>query len=367
MSQAEEVEYWIALNNILTAQPHLYSRIEPRLSRIREIFVARRDGGRHGLWSGVPEPLRPERLLDAAKKEIDWLKKKGYTPVPLMDERYPPILREIDNPPLVLYCAGKVDCLREMAIAIVGARKPTPYGLAVTEKLSRDLASRGAVILSGMARGIDTIAHKGAIKGGKTIAVLGSGLNVIYPPENRKMYHQIQEKGAVVTEYPLDSPPSGFHFPRRNRIISGMSVALVVTEAAERSGSLISAHLALEQNREVMAVPGNITSPLSRGTNRLIQVGAKPVESWTDVVESLPLPYRDRFRDGKTPEENNQSSLTPGEKALYIMLKPDTLTHVDELIESGGFTVQETLSTLLSLELKDLIDQRPGQFYQRKL
>ena len=141
MSQAEEVEYWIALNNILTAQPHLYSRIEPRLFRIREIFVARRDGGRHGLWSCVPEPLRPERLLDAAKEEIDWLKKKGYTPVPLMDERYPPILREIDNPPLVLYCAGKVDCLREMAIAIVGARKPTPYGLAVTEKLSRDLAS----------------------------------------------------------------------------------------------------------------------------------------------------------------------------------------------------------------------------------
>ncbi|MFC2157323.1 DNA-processing protein DprA [Acidobacteriota bacterium] len=363
-----ETRYWIALNFILTDFPNLFTKFRPFLSNIEQIFSPIRT---QLLQSGVKEEivdiLYSKSLMDRAKKEIDWLGKKGYTPISLGDERYPTILREIDNPPLVLYCAGESESLKEAAVAIVGARKPTPYGRAVTEKLAFDLASMGVMIVSGMARGIDTIAHWGALKGGRTIAVLGSGLNMIYPPENRGLYKKIIEEGAVVTEYPLDSPPVGFHFPRRNRIISGMSVGLIVTEAAEKSGSLISANLALEQNREVMAIPGNITSSLSHGTNRLIQAGATPVDSWQDVVNTLPHAYQSRFKTQRCEKNNKKPTLSPQEEAIYVMLRTDSLTHVDELIETGGFTVQETLSTLLSLELKDLVDQRPGKFYQRKL
>jgi DNA processing protein len=197
--------------------------------------------------------------------------------------------------------------------------------------------------------------------------VLGSGLETIYPRETRGLFNKIIEQGAVVSEFPPESPPLGFHFPIRNRIISGLSLALIVVEATKRSGSLISARLALEQNREVMAVPGNITSELSQGTNWLIQTGAKLVENWEDVAEELPSPLQEKLLSQKEEDREAPASISPQEKKVFEILKPDSLTHVDELVEEIEYSVSETLSFLLSLELKGLIFQRPGKYFQRRL
>jgi DNA processing protein len=218
-----------------------------------------------------------------------------------------------------------------------------------------------------LARGIDSIAHWGALEGGKTVAVLGSGLENIYPRENRRLFEKIIERGAVISEFPAKSPPLGFHFPIRNRIISGLSLALVVVEATRKSGSLISARLALDQNREVMAVPGNITSDLSQGTNWLIKTGAKLIECWEDVAEELPSPLKEELLSQKKEGKKKPVSLNPREEKMFSLLKPDSLTHIDELIEGSDLSVSEVLSVLLNLELKDLIVQRPGKYFQRRL
>jgi DNA processing protein len=198
------------------------------------------------------------------------------------------------------------------------------------------------------------------------VAVLGSGLENIYPRENKLLSKKITERGAVISEFPLDTPPLGFHFPIRNRIISGLSMALVVVEAARRSGSLISARLALEQNREVMAVPGNMTSEFSQGTNWLIKTGAKLVESWEDVVEELPSPLKESLLSQKK-EKKRMPSLKPMEKKVYDYLKQDSFVHIDELVEKTEFSVSELLAILLSLELKELISQSPGKYFQRRI
>ncbi len=252
------------------------------------------------------------------------------------------------------------------SVSIVGSRKPSSYGRAVVLRLAEELASRGIVVISGLARGIDATAHLGALKGGKTIAVLGSGLENIYPRENRPLFERIVEDGAVVSEFPAQSPPLGFHFPIRNRIISGLSLAVVVVEAAKRSGSLITARLALEQNREVMAVPGNITSELSQGTNWLIKSGAKPVESWEDVAEEFPSPLKEQILSPKEGKKRKLPSMNSDEKFLFGLLQPDSTIHIDEILEKSDFSVSEALSTLLSLELKGLVLQNPGKYFQRR-
>jgi DNA processing protein len=255
-----------------------------------------------------------------------------------------------------------------LAVSIVGARKPTPYGRAVAEKLAFDLASRGMVIVSGLARGIDSVAHWGALRGGRTVAVMGSGLDVVYPKENRRLFEEILETGAVITEFPLGSSPLGYHFPMRNRIISGLSLAVVVIEATKRSGSLITARLALEQNREVMAVPGNTTSELSRGTNWLVKTGAKLVERWEDVAEELPSPAKDQLL-AQAGEKTAQAlpSVNADEQKVLALLKTDELTPVDELVEQTEFSVSEILSLSLQLELKGYISQYSGKNFQRKI
>jgi DNA processing protein len=199
------------------------------------------------------------------------------------------------------------------------------------------------------------------------MAVLGSGLDVIYPKENKRLFEQIRDTGLVITEYALKSPPLAHHFPLRNRIISGLVLAVIVVEAAEKSGSLITARLGLEFNREVMAVPGNITSALSKGTNLLIKTGAKPVESWEDVVEELSPSLRESLLSQSETKDRDLSALHPKERQIYEFLRPDTLMHVDTLVEWSGLSVSEILSHLLSLELKGLINQSPGKNFQRKL
>ena len=246
-----------------------------------------------GIPPHIASRLTESGLLDRAVKEFDRSREKGYSLLTLGDVAYPPLLREIFDPPCVLYCYGRPNVLESPAVAVVGSRRPTPYGRGMAERLARDLAERGVTVASGLAIGIDAAAHEGALAGGRTIAVLGSGLDVPYPKSNRKLFDRIAGKGAVISEFPLGTEPLAANFPRRNRIISGLAWALVVVEAAEKSGSLISAGFALEQGREVLAVPGNVTSELSRGTNGLIKDGAKLDETWEDVAEELPPPLRE--------------------------------------------------------------------------
>lgn len=364
----EDLRYWVALNLVVADSLRSATLITQNFSSIRDVFESsRKDLIAIGLGEKKAEALGTSNLLARADHEIERLNKKGYFILTRNDTRYPEYLREIFDPPIVLYCAGKAEVLDEPAVSIVGARKPTPYGRAVAEKLADDLSSRGLVIVSGMARGIDSIAHWGALKGGRTVAVLGSGLNRIYPRENKRLFEKIVDNGMVLSEYPLDSPPLGYHFPLRNRIISGLSLAALVIEATRRSGSLITAKLALEQNREVMAVPGSITSDLSYGTNWLIKNGAKLIEDWRDVVEELPLSLKDCILSKEKKEKKELSSLNPEERSVYDKLEVDTLISVDELVERCRLSVSEVLSILLSLELKDLITQRPGKFFQRNL
>lgn len=357
--------YWVALNLVLSENLRAAKKIVDHFPRIKDVFEASsEDIVALGIEEKTARALVLPEILDQASDEIDICRKKNWFILTLEDEEYPSYLREIFNPPVVLYGVGKVEELEGPAVSIVGARKASPYGRAVAERLAHDLAARGMVVVSGLARGIDSAAHKGALKGGKAIAVLGSGLDNIYPRENRSLFEKIIEKGVVVSEFPLGSPPAGFHFPIRNRIISGLSLALVVVEAAKRSGSLISASLALEQGREVMAVPGNITSELSQGTNWLIKSGAKPVTSWEDVAEELPSPLREQLFSQEERREE-PPAMSPYERRIFELLKPDSLTHIDELVERSDFSVSEALSILLSLELKGLVLQAPGKYFQR--
>jgi DNA processing protein len=365
----DNLKYWVALNIVLGEQLKAIKKILNRFSNIRDLFdISVADLQALSLDEETAAALISPRTLHQAEDDIEKLTGKKYTILTLEDRKYPSYLRESFDPPCVLYCAGKVDVLEEFSVSIVGARKPTPYGRAVAEKLAYDLATRGVVIVSGLARGIDSIAHWGALQGGKTVAVMGSGLDVTYPRENRKLFEKIIENGAVITEFPLKSPPLGYHFPMRNRIISGLSLAVVVVEATKRSGSLITARLALEQNREVMAVPGNTTSELSRGTNWLVKTGAKLVERWEDVAEELPPPLKDQLlaqKEAKTQEP--LLPVTPNEEKVLVLLKTDELTPVDELVEKTEFSVSEILSLSLQLELKGYISQSPGKNFQRKI
>ncbi|MDD8027399.1 MAG: DNA-processing protein DprA [Acidobacteriota bacterium] len=359
----------VALGLALSEFPRWASAVEKAFPCLKEAFSADPFELRA---LGLDEPrmaaLLDPGLADRAEKEFDTLTKNGYSLLTFADDDYPVALREIFDPPSALYCAGRPEALRGPAVAVVGARNPSAYGKSVAERLSEDLARRGLVIVSGMARGIDTLAHTGALRGGRTVAVLGSGLGQIYPPENRRLFDRIvAEGGTVVTELPLGGEPLGFHFPLRNRIISGLSLGLVVVEATRKSGSLISAALALEQGREVLAVPGPVTSELSGGTNGLIRVGARLVESWEDVVEELPGPIRDAIR-ARRPDETPPllPSLTAAEEAVLEGLAPDLATSVDEAAERTGLAVPELLAALLGLEIKGLAVQGPGKTYRRK-
>ncbi|MFC2170252.1 DNA-processing protein DprA [Acidobacteriota bacterium] len=363
----ENIKYWIALNLVLAENLKAAHKITKRFPNLLGAFNAsRKELVALGVEEEIANALTSQEILDQASREIERLRRKKIRIITLEDKDYPSFLREIFDPPCVLYCAGEVAALKEPAVSIVGARQPTPYGRAVAERLALDLASRGIVVVSGLARGIDSIGHWGALKGGKTVAVLGSGLENIYPKENMKLFERIIEDGAVISEFPLESPPLGFHFPLRNRIISGLSHALIVVEAAKKSGSLISARLALEQNREVMAVPGKITSSLSKGTNWLIKNGAKLVEGWEDVAEDLSSPLREQLLSQKGEQIENSPSMNHQEEKIFGLLRPDSEIHIDELVEKSEFSISEMLSILLKLEIKGLISQRPGKYFQRK-
>jgi len=307
------------------------------------------------------------RAVDRAGEELEIIRRKAYTLLTFEDPGYPEALKEIYDPPFVLYCAGRTEALIQPAVAVVGSRKPTAYGRRMAEKLGDDLGSRGCVIVSGMALGIDSCAHSGALRSGRTVAVLGSGLDVCYPRENRGLCERIAARGAVLSEFPLGTAPLSHHFPIRNRIISGLSLALVVVEAAARSGSLISARFALDQGRDVLAVPGSALSELSRGTNGLLKAGAGLVESWVEVAEALPSPWRENLlAEKEKKEENRRDSLDREESRLVDELSPESPVHIDDLAEKTGHSIARLLALLLGLELKGWVVQYPGKYFLRR-
>lgn len=360
-----ELEHWIAFNLVLGDQlrpAQKLAALYPSPSR----FFLNKEVLPPGIEDKIGKALCNPELLGRAEVDLERARRRGFQVLTMKDSRYPRLLREIFDPPYVLYCAGNPEILNSHSVSIVGSRRPTAYGRNVADKMADDLAGHGLTVVSGMARGIDSLAHAGALKSGRTIAVLGSGLENIYPKEHRKLFDRIVEKGAVISEFPLDSPPLGFHFPIRNRVISGLSRAVLVIEAALRSGSLISAKLALEQNREVMAVPGPITSPMSQGTNWLIQSGAKLVTEWRDVMEELPQYVRNSLPAIKK-DRRPADKLSTEEQAILALLPTDSTLHIDEVVSASSRSVSEVLTVLLGLELKDTILQLPGKYFQRKL
>jgi DNA processing protein len=356
----------VALNLVLSDSLRTAQKVVAHFPALGDVFRASEQELQSlGMEEEKARELASPSLFKRASEMLSWLDKKGFFLLTIDDEEYPGALKEIFDPPYVLYGAGRPEILGEPAVAVVGARRPTPYGRAVAERLGRDLAASGLVVVSGLARGIDSIAHWGALESGRTVAVLGSGLDDVYPPENKGLFRRIAGQGAVITEFPPRMPPLGFHFPLRNRIISGLSLATLVVEATRQSGSLITARLALEQNRDVMAVPGNLTSDLSRGANWLIKSGAKLVETWEDVVEELPSPLRERLLTPKAEEKRTVPAMSPEERNIFDRLSADALVHIDELVEAADASVSEMLGLLLSLELKGLVRQVPGKYFQR--
>lgn len=288
------------------------------------------------------------------------LEKAGVAFVCYNEPGYPANLSFIFDPPPVLFVRGNLKPADEQALAVVGSRKPTPYGRLVAEKIAYDLTAAGITVISGAARGIDTAAHKGALDaGGRTVAVLGCGPDVAYPRENSRLIGQIAGSGAVLSEFPLGAQPEAWHFPTRNRIISGMARGVLVVEAAEKSGALITADFALEQGRDVMAVPGNITSPLSRGANRLIKQGAKLVEGAEDIFDELGL---GSLFPKTAAGESLQVNLSDEEKQIYHLLTIEPV-HLDELVARTGLAAGAAQAALMFLLTKGLALKLAGDKY----
>ena len=313
------------------------------------------------------------KSAELAREELARASDGGITVLSSQDALYPARLKEIYDPPSILYIRGNPEVLAKPGIAVVGTRHPTPYGSGMAERLACDLASQGLVIISGMARGVDTASHRGAISAkGKTVAVFGTGVDVIYPKENSRLSEQILALGgALISEFALGTFAAPQNFPIRNRILSGMSLGVLVVEAAEYSGTRITARLALEQNRDVFAVPGNVTNKNSWGPNTLIKQGAKLVATWEDVWEDLPTEVRLALTPATPPESQAASSaslfpndgLPPHERRLLSLLKADEATHIDELIEKleTEMSSSEIFAALFELELNGKVKQMPGK------
>jgi DNA processing protein len=326
-----------------------------------------------GIKAISAQSLATGKSMELAREELARAADAGVTVLSVADANYPPRLTEIYDPPAILYVRGDTEALTKPGIAVVGTRHPTPYGSGMAERLACDLAAQGLVIISGMARGVDTASHRGAISAkGKTVAVFGTGVDVIYPKENSRLSEQILALGgALISEFPLGTFAAPQNFPIRNRILSGMSVGVLVVEAAEYSGTRITARLALEQNRDVFAVPGNVTNKNSWGPNTLIKQGAKLVATWEDVWEDLPTEVRLALTPPTCLESQASPAaslfpddgLPPHEKLLLSLLKADEATHIDELVEKleSKMSSSEIFAALFELELTGKVRQMPGK------
>jgi len=380
LSQEEEL-HWLALKLVPGLGARISKRLLDRFRTPQAIFRASRtelEGA--GLSGAIAQSIASGCAFEDAATQQEKMRESAAIVVTIGDPRYPQLLREIYDPPILLFARGRLELLESIMLAMVGTRRPTPYGLAATERLAADLAHAGLTIVSGMARGIDTAAHKGTLAaGGDTLAVLGCGVDVVYPSENRKLASDLAVKGLIVSEFPMGSTAFPQNFPIRNRIISGMSVGVLVVEGAQYSGSAITAKLAMDQGREVFAVPGNITSKLSWGPNLLIKQGAKLIQDWNDVVAELPAESRrhlinkgrqrilgEGIASGEAEPASLVNSLGPefGPLARRTLdaLKVDAAIHLDDLLEIVQDTsTSEIIAALFELEMLGLVKQLPGK------
>lgn len=360
--EAQQSAPWIALGRIKGLGPVNIKKLMAHFADASEIFCAPR--AELERVAGLPRDVIDELVHFAAwsevEEEINLARNAGAAVVPLGSAKFPPRLRMIADPPPALYMKGEIRAEDERAVAIVGSRSASDYGGRVTRALARGLAAAGFTVVSGMARGIDGIAHETALgSGGRTIAVLGCGVDRAYPPEHDRLYGQIVENGAVVSELPMGARPAAFHFPARNRIISGLSLGVVVVEATEKSGSLITASFAVEQGREVFAVPGQAGSSRSRGTHRLLRQGAKLVETVDDILEEIApqLAGRGAAEGAPWPQLANESA-----QKIFTLLQERSL-QIDEVIEASGLPAAKVSEILLDLELRGHLRQLPGKRY----
>jgi DNA processing protein len=374
---------WIALNMTPGVGPRAAARLLERFGSAEGVFAAlRAELERLRLKPEAVESIVLRDRHEEAARELERVRELGADVLVLDDGTYPALLREIADPPITLYVRGEwATCFDSPCVAIVGSRRCSTYGQNVATMLARDLASRGVCVVSGLARGIDAAAHRGALEaGGRTVAVLGTGIDEVYPRDHKKLADEILARGgALVSQFPLGTPPIPENFPYRNRIISGLSLGVVLVEAAENSGSLITARLAMEQNREVFAVPGNVTSRNSFGTNYLIKgAGAKLVQQWQDVCAELPpeiaarlLPPEPKKGRGKNEGPSASpvvpSDLTDDERAVFRLITTDEPLHIDALAEESKLSLPVLTSALLGLEMRELIRQLPGKCFVRKL
>lgn len=366
---------WLAL----TLTPGIAARLAARLLR--------RFGSPGAVFSARLPELEATEIPPAAaqaivKKEAfrraekELVKLRGISDCRLInwtEAEYPQTLLQIYDPPVLLYARGDAQILNLPAIGIVGTRKPTLYGTQMAERLGRELAARGLVVLSGMARGIDAIGHQGALAvKGRVIGVLGTGVDVCYPKENKKLFEKVLERGAILSEFPIGTHPSPENFPVRNRIVAGMPLGAVIVEGAQYSGSLITARLAMEFGREVFGVPGNVTQPVSFAPNQLIKQGAKLVTCAEDVIEELPTPVRAALVQAEQPDAEQRNlllaeSLNGTERRLYDLLSVDDPRHIDDIVDRSGLNSSEVLATLFNLEMKGVIRQLPGKLFAKIL
>jgi len=370
MDHPEKILPWFALKSVAGIGNLLFKRLMDRFSLPQQVFQAAAEELQlvEGMSPRLARSIRQHRMPDSVRRDFDLAMAKGFSIITLADDDYPRLLHEIPDPPPYLYVSGS---LRDdpKPLAVVGSRNATRYGILTTRTLCTDLAALGFTIVSGMAKGIDTAAHEGALTGaGRTIAVLGSGLENIYPPENRKLAGRIAQNGAVVSEFSPLAGPDAHHFPVRNRIISGMAYGTVIVEATRRSGSLITARLAAEQGRDVFAVPGSIQSFKSTGTHGLIKQGAKLVEHARDIVEELPHLFGPPPAPAKMsakPTPARLPELSAEEAGVYGILEPYPL-YIDDIGRKLSMEPGKIAGILLKLELLGLVQQLPGKYFLKE-
>lgn len=357
--------YWIALNLVPGVGSLSYRSLIRAFGDPQKVFAAsrRKLEAVEGVGPKLAETIANFPVAKRLKREMDRIERLGVSVLTYRDDTYPRRLLTIYDPPPVLYVRGTLVASDDRAVAVVGSRVATRHGKTFAEQLARDLAVRGVTLVSGMARGIDSAAHRGALLGrGRTIAVLGSGVDVVYPSENRGLMDEIVSHGAVVSEFPLGTEPYPSNFPRRNRIISGLAEGVVVVEATGRSGSLITANYALDQGREVFAVPGSVGLPNSQGTNRLLKQGAKLVERVEDILEEFPPLEESHPGASREGEGRCEPALSEEERAIFDLLGKEPV-HIDHLITQTGWDASRVSRVLLNLELAGMVAQLAGKHF----
>jgi len=363
---AEKIEQWLLLNMIPGVGSSRCQKLLKHFGSPQAILEASVKELEHVSGIGEYTARQIVNLKDKldVERELSRIEKQKICIITFFDENYPSNLKSIFDPPVLLYVKGKLLPEDIIAIAMVGTRRPTAYGKMVAEKLSGELAERDVTVVSGMARGIDSFSHRGALsRGGRTIAVLGCGIDVCYPPENRDLLNEISEKGAVVSEFPMGTRPERMNFPLRNRVISGLSLGVVIVEAGPKSGALITAECALEQGREVFAVPGNIFNLETKGTHSLIKEGAKLVEGYGDIIEEISC-LRDVLPVTPTTKLQRQVELSEEEERVYNLLSFEPI-HIDLISKESGLPINRISPILMNLEMKGRIREVAGKMFLR--